>query len=331
MSKALFSLSGPTRSLNISSWIYYCLEQETGIAQVIAIFHPPPEGDVTLYNLNVSTMSVLLKTQVILLRATCVVQLLLTRGCHLCKGCGSHPELQGTLGRKRWGGFYLGKLRGKTSNLNISPTNVLLKGWEAREFVSLETSCKWSCIINVIYPWIYNLYGADPPGLPVSLHRASMCIHTTVENAFRCQRVVVNQSLLWPPPLFPSPQGGNVLCFILSSHHLFLLKEQDSFVWGSYELHRTGGVGGFSHRVSEANSTADFWVHHVPWCHKDTTNREKSCSHVLWELGPYSCQDSGFPGSLKLFGPQRLYIAQGIRCQTLTFKKAHGKQIKMTS
>lgn len=150
-----------------------------------------------------------------------------------------------------------------------------------------------------------------------------MLPHTTAQNAFRCQRVVANQSLLWPPPLYPSPQGGaNVLPFILPSLHLFLLKEQAFFVWGSYKLYQMGGVGGFSPRVSEAKPTADFRVHHVLWCHKDTTNREKSCSHVLWELAPHPCQDSGFPGSLKLFGPRGLYIAQGIRCQTLTFERS---------
>jgi len=84
-----------------------------------------------------------------------------------------------------------------------------------------------------------------------------MHAHITVENAFRCQGVAVNQSLLWPPPLFPSPQGSNALCFILSSHHLFLLKEQTFFVWGFYKLHQTGGLGGFSHRVFEAKPTAD--------------------------------------------------------------------------
>lgn len=105
------------------------------------------------------------------------------------------------------------------------------------------SSRKWSCIINAIYPWIHNLHGADPPGLPVSPHSASMHTHTTVENAFRCQRVAVNQSLLWPPHLFPSPQGGNVLCFILSSHHLFLLKEQALFCLGLLQV-ALGGRGG---------------------------------------------------------------------------------------
>lgn len=70
------------------------------------------------------------------------------------------------------------------------------------------SSCKWSCIINAIYPWIHNLHGAVPPGLPVFRHSASIHTHTTVDNAFRCQGVVVNQSLLWPPPLFPFPPGG---------------------------------------------------------------------------------------------------------------------------
>lgn len=170
------------------------------------------------------------------------MQLLLTHGYLLCKDCASHPELQVTLRRKRWRGLYLGKLRGKSSNLNVSPANVLFRGWDVRGLVSLRedgllSSCKWSCIINAIYPWIHNLHEADPPGLSISLPSASMHTHTTVENAFRCQRVAVNQSLLWPPPLFLSPQGGNVLCFILFSHHLFLLKEQAFFVWGSYKLH----------------------------------------------------------------------------------------------
>lgn len=76
------------------------LEQEIAFAQLIAIFYPLPKGDVNLNNLNVSTMSVFLKTKLILLSATCVAQLLLTHGYHLCKVCGSHPELQVTLEEK---------------------------------------------------------------------------------------------------------------------------------------------------------------------------------------------------------------------------------------
>jgi len=104
------------------------LEQETAFVQAIAIFYLPSIGDVNFNNLNVSTISVFLKTKVILLSATCAVQLLFVHGYHLCKDCGSHPELQVTLGRKRWKGLYAGKLRGKSSKLNISSANVLLKG-----------------------------------------------------------------------------------------------------------------------------------------------------------------------------------------------------------
>lgn len=114
------------------------LEQEVAFAQLIAIFYPLPKGDVNLNNFNVSTMSVFLKTKLILLSATCVAQLLLTQGYRLCKVCGSHPELQVTLGRRRWRGLYLGKLRGKSSPLNITPANVLLRGWAVRGLASLE-------------------------------------------------------------------------------------------------------------------------------------------------------------------------------------------------
>lgn len=90
-------------------------------------------------------------------------------------------------------------------------------------------SCKWSCIINAIYPRIHNPHGADPPGLPVSLCSASMHTHTTAENAFKCQRVAVNQSLLWPTPLFPSPQGGQRSVFY-SFQPSFISSERTSLL-----------------------------------------------------------------------------------------------------
>lgn len=147
-------------------------------------------------------------------------------------------------------------------------------------------------------------------------------------DAFGTPRSVINPSLLWPPPRFPSPQRGNSQCFIPSSPHLFLWKEQTVFVWGSCRSHRAGGVRGFSARVSGAEPTADSRARHAPRCHKDPTNREESGSAVLWELAPHPCQDSGFPGALKLFGPRGLYIAQGIRCRTDFCKKRTGNKPK---
>lgn len=102
------------------------LEQEIAFVQIIPTFYPLPKW------------GVFPKPKVMLLNITCVVQLFFTHGYHLSKDSGSCPELQVTLVRNRWRELYLGKLREKSSNLNMSLAVVLFRGWDVRRPVSLE-------------------------------------------------------------------------------------------------------------------------------------------------------------------------------------------------
>lgn len=186
------------------------------------------------------------------------------------------------------------------------------------------SSCKWICSINAVCQQIYNLNGVDLPREHQCADIMLSIMHSGVKGLWS-----INHSFghhLYSLSLRGKCSG------LYSFQSSFISFERTSFLClGLLWVALDGRGGGILSQGLWGKAAADSWVHHVPWCHKDTTNREKSCSHVLWELAPDPCQDSGFPGALKIFGPWGLYIAQGIRCQTLTLKKAHGKQIKMTS